>query len=243
MPKTPATQADVLADLAATINREHELTYRAVVDALEHAILCGESLLHARATVPDGDWSRWVEHNLDMSRGAVQRYMRIATYRDHLLSAESRPTSINAAITYLRDRPVLSAHNGRQPTFDVDEAKRLRSLGMTFTDIGTVLGVSDVAVWRQLTPGATRRTIAYTNRVRARQRAERRALADQERTKAVARTGGKPADAYALLRRCALALDRALADTKNEDVRKALRDALTYTHRAEDAITRALGLE
>ena len=83
----------------------------------------------------------------------VNRYMRIATYRDHLLSAENRPQSIKLPITYLRDTgaPAIgTGRNGRHPTFDVDEAKRLKKQGLTNKDIGAALGVSDVAIWRQL---------------------------------------------------------------------------------------------
>jgi hypothetical protein len=49
-----------LAALATTINREHGLAYRAALDALEHAILCGEALIEARETVPDGRPDRHV---------------------------------------------------------------------------------------------------------------------------------------------------------------------------------------
>jgi hypothetical protein len=234
-----------LAALATTINREHGLAYRAALDALEHAILCGEALIEARETVPDGRWGKWVKDNLDMPYPNVNRYVRIATYRDHLLSAENRPQSIQGAITYLRDvgAPAIgTGRNGRRPTFDVDEAKRLKQQGLTNKDIGSALGVSDVAVWRQLTPGATARAVAISNRLRTQRRAEQRALREQERAKQVARVGGSPADAYALLRKTAIALDRALDEADTDEMRKTLRDALTYTHRAEDAIMRALGV-
>jgi hypothetical protein len=240
------TTATTLTDLATTINSEHALAYRAALDALQHAILCGEALIEARATIPDGQWMRWVDNHLDMSMAAIQRYTRIATYREQLLSADARPKSINGAISYLRGigTPAISSgRNGRRPTFDVDEAKRLREQGMTYTDIATVVGVSDVAIWRQLAPGATKKTIAYTNRVRRQRRAEHRAYVERDLAEKVARVGGRPADAYALLRKTAIALDRALVDAETDEMRKTLRDALTFTHRAEDAITRALGIE
>jgi ribosomal protein L20 len=238
-----------LGELAVTINREHGLAYQSALDALQHAILCGQALIEARATVPDGEWLRWVDDNLDISAAAIHRFVRIATYRDHLLQADQRPKSINAAISYLRDvgAPAVGSGrkglNGRRPTFDVDEAKRLRGQGMTFVDIGEALGVSDVAVWRQLTPGATRQAMSYTARARKKRRAERRALVEKERADAVARVGGSASDAYALLRRCAIALDRAIADSAAESEVSALRDALAFTHKAEDAIVVALRLE
>ena len=176
---------------------------------------------------------------------AVNRYTRIATYSDHLLTAERRPQSISAAITYLRDtgQMIGTGRNGRHPTFDVGEAKRLKGQGLTNKDIGSALGVSDVAVWRQLTPGATKKAVALSNRLRSRRRAEQRAFKEKQLEATVARVGGSPADAYALLRKTAIALDRAISDAETDEMAKTLRDALTYTHRAEDAITRALGIE
>lgn len=243
-PSISKAKPTALATLAVTINREHGLAYQAALGALEHAIACGVALMEARETVPDGRWSKWVKDNLDMSYPDVNRYVRIATYRDHLLSAENRPKSITGAITYLRDTGAVlgTGRNGRRPTFDVDEAKRLKQQGLTNKDIGAALGVSDVAVWRQLTPGATARAVALSNRLRSQRRAEQRALRDQELAKSVARVGGSPADAYALLRKTAIALDRALSEAENDAMRETLRDALTHTHRAEDAITRALGI-
>jgi len=241
-----AEQGVSLEDLAATINSEHNLAYRATLDALTHAILCGEALIEARTNVPDGEWLRWVADNLHIGSGALHRYVRLATYKHHLLTAEHEPKSINAAIGYLRqiDAPASSTgRTGRKPSFDVDEAKRLRKQGLNFTQIGEALGVSDVAVWRQLTPGATAQAMRYTARARKQRRAAAKALAQQQRADAVARTAGNPAEAYALLRRCAVTLDRAILDTTDSDEIAQLREALHHTHKAEDAIVRALRLE
>jgi inactivated superfamily I helicase len=244
--KHDLTNAGPYGELAVRINTEHGLAYNAAIDALEHAMRCGEALIEARRAVPDGSWAAWTKANLNMNQQAISRYVRIATYREHLLSAEHRPRSINAAITYLRadSLPAIgTGRNGRRPTFDVEEAKRLKRQGMTNKDIGQALGVSDVAVWRQLTPGATRKAVQISNRNRTKHRAAQRALVEQELARSVTRVGGKPADAYALLRRTAIALDRAILEADDAEMAKTLRDALAYTHRAEDAIVRALGLE
>lgn len=235
-----------LTQLAFTINREHTLAYQKAVEALEHAIRCGEALIEAREIVPDGEWTRWVEANLSIATGTMHRYIRVATYKQHLLDADKKPASINAAIGYLKaiGAPAASTgRNGRSPTFDVAEAKRLRKQGMTYEQIGELLGVSDVAIWRQLTPGATKRAIAISNRNRKRRRLEREAFEQTQRDKRVARAGGAAAEAYALLRRCAAALDQALSDAKDDEERKTLRDALAHAHRAEDSIVLALRLE
>lgn len=244
-PPGPGDDRGRLRDLIGTINREHTLAYQRAVEALEHAIRCGEALIEAREIVPEGEWLEWCETNLNLGTGTLHRYIRVATYKQELFAAERKPASINAAISYLRaiEAPAASSsRNGRRPTFDVDEARRLRKQGMTYTNIGALLGVSDVAVWRQLTPGATKRTLVYATRYKRKRAAERRALEQAERDKAVAKVGGAAAEAYALLRRTALALDQAMREATANELH-ALRDALAHTHRAEDAIVSALRLE
>lgn len=234
-----------LTNLASTINREHQLAYEAALDALEHAILCGEALVQAQAAVPEGEWSRWVETNLDLGTTSIGRYMRIAHYREQLLGAEDRPQSINAAITYLRAigaPPLGTGRNGRRPSFDVDEARRLRALGLTYVDIGKMLGVSDVAVWRQLTPGATARAMKNTSRAKQRQRAQQRDAAQREQHWEMAEVGGRTADAYFLLLQCAEMLDQAIAEASG-DGQHDLRKALTHVHRAELAVVRSVDLQ
>ncbi len=240
---------DDLTLIAATINSEHEQVYAAALDALTHAILCGEALQKAREAVPDGEWTRWVDQNLDITDNQAFRYLRIAHYRDVLLSAEHRPQSVRAALDYLRENnmPRLDTSNrrngGRYPTFDVDEARRLHSQGMSFGQIGQLLGISSQAVWLQLAPGARDKRAKSRRRRWELNKAQRKALVDAERAKAVARVGGSVADAYALLRKCAIALDRAITTTSTTAEVDALRDALAFTHRAEDQIVAALKLE
>jgi hypothetical protein len=232
-----------LDDLANTINSEHELAYQSALDMLSHAINAGDALIEVRTRINEGDWIKWIKNNLTVSYGVAQRYIKIATYKNLLLDAENRPQSINAATSYLRDIGVASLplnKTGRKPSFSVEEARRLRKLGMNFTQIGEVLGVSDVAVWRQLTPGAKEQTMRYTAKSRKQRTAERRAKEREDLAKAVAAKGGEIANAYALLRKTAIALDKAMTDTDDIETRKTLRDALSFTHRAEDAIVRAL---
>lgn len=234
-----------LFELARSINSEHQLAYRAALDVLDHAIRCGENLIMARALVPDGQWNKWMADNLEISPPAAGRYMRIAVHRAKLLEAEHRPTSINGAIMYLReiDAPPLDrGRNGRRPSFDVEEARRLRLEGLTYSEIGGLLGISDVAVGRHLTPGATRQRVEYANERSKRQRAEQRAEEQQQLDKEVKRVGGAAADAYQLLRACEAELSMAIAAAETEGTRRRFTQALTFTHRAEDAITRGLGL-
>lgn len=235
-----------LFDLALTINSHHQLAYRSALDVLDHAIRCGEALITARALVPDGQWGKWMEANLEISEVAAGRYMRIAVHRKALLEADRRPTSINGAVNYLRelDVPDLDRRrNGRVPHFDVDEARRLRNEGLTYKEIGGLLGVSGVAVGRQLTPGAVRKQVERNSERLSRRRAEERAKEEQRLDEEVRRVGGAVADAYKLLRACEVELSMAMAEAKTPDQRKALASALVFTYRAEDAITRGLGLK
>lgn len=233
-----------LVDLAAVINEEHALTYYAVMDALEHAILCGEALIEAKKQVPDGQWTKWIEGNLEMGSGAVSRYVRIATYREHLLAANDRPRSLNAAITYLKaiEAPRLVSGSGRKPTFDVDEARRLRELGVTYREIGKMLGVSDQAVQQQLKPDQRRRKMRQNAADKSRRRAEAR-VADQERVdQEVANIGGDIAGAYILLRRCEVVFEKVIAEVDMERG-QALQPALQAVRRAMDVVTNIFGVK
>lgn len=232
-----------LVDLAAVINQEHALTYYSVIDALEHAILCGEALIKARADVPEGQWTRWVKNNLEMESGAVSRYVRIATYREHLLAADDRPQTINAAITYLRgiEVPRIETPTGSKPGFDVSEARRLRDSGMTYDRIAEMLGVSDVAIQRQLVPGRQRAAIERRTREVNKKRAEEREAAQHEVDEKVGSIGGDLAQAYLWLRDVEAVFERMIADTDNE-TGQTLHTALVSVHRAEDVITRILGV-
>jgi hypothetical protein len=168
---------DLLKELATAIQEEHRLTYESALDALSHAIACGVALVEARKTVPDGQWARWIEENTDFNVHVARRYVRIATHRQLLESAEQRPRSLNAALGYLNELgvpPESTSRTGKRPTFDVELARKLRAQGMTFRDIAGQVGVSDVAVRRQLVPGETRSSMRVTSRARSRRRAERR---------------------------------------------------------------------
>lgn len=232
-----------LVDLAAVINEEHALTYYSVMDALEHAILCGEALIEAKKQVPDGQWAKWIEANLEMGSGAVSRYVRIATYREHLLAAEDRPRSLNAALTYLKaiEAPRLVSATSKGPTFDVEEARRLRELGVTYREIGKMLGVSDQAVQQQLSPGAQRRKVQRDTADKARKRAKER-IADQQRVdEEVANIGGDIAGAYILLRRCEVIFEKVIAEADMERS-QAMQPALQAVRRAMDVITHIFGV-
>lgn len=226
--------------LAAEINQEHQLVYQASLDALEHAIRCGERLIEAREQVPDGKWSQWVKENVAITQSVVTRYIRLATYRDKLASAPDPLETISAAMSYLHeiDAPAVGrGRTGKGPSFDVDEARRLRESGMTFRQIGKALGVSDVAVSYQLNPPGPE---WKEKRQRAAQdrNAQRRIQVEQQIADTIRKVGGSLAEAYDLLVRCVDALSRALIEADDDELFGALSVALANTQRAEGMITR-----
>jgi predicted transcriptional regulator len=229
-----------LADLVTEINQEHRLVYQASLDALDHAIQCGLRLIEAREQVTDGKWGKWVENNLNITPSAVTRYMRIATYRDQLAAAENRPQTINAAMTYLNEidaPPRYHGRTGKRPTFDVEEAKRLREMGMTLRQIGDALGVSDVAVSVQLNPPGPEWKEKRERAARDR-RALQRAQTETKVADRIREIGGPLAHAYAMLGECIDALSRALIEADNDELFGALSIALANTQRAEGVIAR-----
>jgi hypothetical protein len=234
--------SEELGELIDTINDEYRSAYEMTLDALTHAIACGAALIEARELIPEGEWHRWVGNNLDIGTSAAGRLMRIASHRDILMAAESKPRSINAAIRYLSQAGTPAASKGgtgRRPSFDVAEAKRLHGLGMTFKDIGQVLDVSDVAVRRQLVPDATHRAMERTSRARSRRRQQRRERQLDEELLTV----NAAADAYVLLRECVTVLDRALVEATTGDERDGVTIALVYTHRAEHVLARIVTID
>lgn len=234
-----------LDTLAETVNREYTLAYDSAVQALEHAIACGEALIEARTLVPDGQWVKWVKENLNINTGTMHRFIRLATYKDELGAAERKPTSINAAIGYLKQIDVPAARsnrNGRKPTFDVEEAKRLHKQGLTYKRIGEILGVSDVAIAYQLNPDAPRKKHIHNARYKQRRNEERKALEKATVAKQVAKTGGAVAEAYSLIRRAEAALEQAQKETKVPN-RLSLKEAMSHLHKAEDAVVAALKKE
>lgn len=232
-----------LVDLATVINQEHALTYYATLDALEHAILCGEALIEAQKEVPTGQWTKWCEANLEIKSGTISNYIRIATYRQHLLAADDRPRTINAAVNYLQaiEAPRLVTPTGRS-RFDVEEAKRLREMGMSYDAIGEMLGVSGAAVNFRLEPEATREHVR-----RKKQKVDAKRAAEREEYQkmldiGVASHGGVLAVAYSQLRRCEYVIQKEMATTDNATGWE-LRKALVAIHRAEDVVLHILGIK
>lgn len=224
---------------------EYRLAGESAVSAVEHAILCGEALLQAQTRVPAGGWGAWCRENVpEIEFTTVTKFCRLATYRQQIETGEF--STIDQAMGYLRTLAIPPRPTGpkRVPTkLDLDEARKLRKQGMSFVHIGEVFGVSHQHVALYLDP-ERRKAKKAADRERAKERrAQRDALVAQQRHEAVRRRGGSASEAYALLRRAALAIDKAITETEDASERTKLTAALGFTHKAEDEIVRALRLE
>lgn len=72
---------NIRTDLAADINRFHELACLRAEEAIDHAKQAGLLLLEAKAALKHGEWLPWLQQNIFVSARQVQRYMQVAQGR------------------------------------------------------------------------------------------------------------------------------------------------------------------
>lgn len=198
---TPPT----LDELAATINREHQLVLEGVSGVIEHAIRAGEALVEVRARVLWGEWMPWLEKNFPYSLPTAYRYIRCAENKSLASKAESIESLASGA-------PELSPlARGRRVPHHYDIVA-LHDSGMRPVQISKTLGVSYKTVESQLlTPEQRRekmkRESERLKKKRAQRSAERKALERQERDAAMKKLGGDAWDAYLLVRKLAPLLE------------------------------------
>lgn len=234
-----------LSDLAVQAKDEYRLAIDAASGAVAHAIACGEVLLEAQAQVPEGKWGVWCRANVsEISDTTITKFCRLAMHKDAITVGEF-PT-IERAMAYLRALGMPPRPSGPRRgtrTFDRDEARRLHKNGLDYKAIGELLGVSDQTVSLCLNPDRLRQKIAYNRRYSRDRTLALKAKEREDRDKAVRLTKGLPAEAYALLRRCALVMDKAVGEAEDKAARAKLVAALGFVHKAEDEIVRALKLD
>ena len=236
----------VLANLAATANSEHAETFRLMSSAVVHAIACGEVLIAARQRVPMTGWAAWIAENLDFTQSVAAKYVRLAANKSKLDLAEH--TTIYGALAHLSALGVPGSNPGsakRLPLSEAEvaEARRLRDAGASQKELAKRFGCSPEMVMARIDPEWLVKEKQRTRERNRRVRAQRKALAEKERHDAVARVGGTPAHAYALLRKAALALDRALAESSDPEFVELMRRAVSFTHKAEDEVVFALKID
>jgi hypothetical protein len=63
---------------ATAINREHQLAQQSAESAVQHATRCGQLLADAKATLPHGQFQKWIEANCLFEYSTAARYMKAA---------------------------------------------------------------------------------------------------------------------------------------------------------------------
>jgi transcriptional regulator with XRE-family HTH domain len=155
--------------------------------------------------------------------------MRLARNKDKVLAAQ--PPSLNAA-----QRLLLGAPDSRVDKDLREDARRLRSEGLTYDDIAERLGVTRDSAYRWCNPKVEERR---RRQIAAQSMAGRRALNKQKRESDVRKAGGSLAVAYSHLRKALQALDKAASEHENRDVRAAISSATLRAHNVEDEIVKA----
>lgn len=241
----PEHSLDELRDIAKV---EHREVLASLSSALAHAIRGGEALLFAKDQIADGEFGRFVK-TIGINRATANAYMRIAYYQDALPG--DRDMSVNSATRHLRSLPRRGESGWRKADpSDVEEAKRLRSTGKTYKEIGEILGVSKNTALVWCDPAARAKQRAWTKANTQERRRAVRLLRKQERDHAIrnaARTSDKDlAECYSLVRRLCQTIDKAAENASEQEVRRVLRgekSALQRAHEAEAKIVKALGVD
>jgi hypothetical protein len=232
-----------LDELAAAANSEHHQAVEAATAAVDHAIRSGELLAaaHQRVTAAGESWSQWLTENFEGVHRTAATYIRIAAHRDHVPDGAGLVEARRA----LRGLPrvyIGPALPSGAPEETKDEARRLRSEGMSLKATAERLGVSKSSILNWTDPDHYAKVRARARRYNARQRLARGELRRRERDAVVRAAGGALADAYGLVRRAAQAVDRARAEADDREAKNALAAALGELHSTEDKIVRALGV-
>lgn len=195
-----------LDELAATINREHELVVAAGESIVHHAILAGEALSEVKARLAWGEWETWLEKHFPKGIDTAYHYLRFAAYKDRVKGA----SSLNAARAILNGVPYGTV--GRPRSEHAETILAMRDAGLKRREIAEKLGVSKYSVdWQLRPPEYRQRALGRSmkaNRDRdARNRAAKKALERQERDAAMKKQGGDAWDAYVLVRKLAPLLE------------------------------------
>lgn len=214
-------------------------------NAALHSIRAGTALLQAETRVGRASFEQWIRDECGIGLDHATSYMRIAHYREEVREwlaggGDGTWDGVRNAVRGLP--PFRPAHVG-QYAEGRETAIRLHQEGLSYKAIAVVCGVSATTVAGWVDPEARRKHNAWSSSYQKRLRAGRRALAAQELAAEIKNRGGSAAEAYVLIRKCALALDAATASVTDSDEREAFRSAVAAAHKVEDCIVKALRLE
>lgn len=232
-----------LVHCASEANRAHREVLKAERSMLTFALEAGVWLNRARPLIPLGNLERWVLANCDFTFAAAARYMRLDHFRE-LIPPEA--ISMGEALDALKNanakRPNVGAR--RLPPLTDDELKEvcaMKAAGASWPAIGKSFGRDHQAIRYAVDKEWREKQAALKKSSNARRRAAEKALKDQERSAAVKRHGGQAANAYALIRKAAVALDAAVNEHQSDpDAKGLLQRALGYVYKAEEEVVFAI---
>jgi hypothetical protein len=101
-------------NLAADINRHHEVASSKAKEAVNHAIEAGKLLLEAKAALPHGEWLGWLEANIRVTPRRCQQYIRYA---------QGKPMPLRAALSVIEDAP----HDATTPPANTKSVSHLKA--------------------------------------------------------------------------------------------------------------------
>jgi hypothetical protein len=163
-----------LSSLVAVIAEHHERAMEAGRALLEHAIACGDALLEAKALVPPGEWTQWVETNLpDGVRLTMTRnYMRLAALKERV----DPDLSVAGNIRLLAGVEGVAKGTPRIAEDIKDEARRMKDEGVPIAEIARRLDTTKHSVRAWTIPGEAEKFSENSKRSHERS-AERRRVA------------------------------------------------------------------
>lgn len=240
----------VLDALTQTAAREHQLTYKAGLELLEHAILCGEALIAMKDLVEPRTWTQTLkrlEPTLGFTVTTAFHYMRISLHRDQVAAAGIE--TVTGAIELLRaDERRLPAGHKSQWVAGMDVKRVLadelfETTDYTIEQISEMVGVDEPLVQQWIDPTPAKRVRRQKLKKKGAIAPASPRIAKELERLIEAQTTVQQAgvsEAYSQLRRLAQSLDRLYRDGANVAIRSASGNALKHVHKAEDAFIAAL---
>lgn len=212
-----------------------------MTDAVVHAIRAGDALLVMKSKYAgNADWTSWLDENFPPGRFQAEKFMRLAFYQEHLVGVPN--VTMHNARFLIQGLPPLprTTHRFVISKETQSEIRQLVKRGVPKAEVARMMDIHPESVTRLTDPDAARKLKDKKKRYQARRRAEKKALDDKNRVEAAKRAGGSLGKSYSLVRQAAAEIDRAIADADSQEVRSALRAALTGIHRAEDYVGKAI---
>lgn len=103
--------SELQTTIATEINRHHELASLRADEAVHHAIEAGKLLLQVKASMPHGQFLRWLEKNIGVSDRQARRYMAAAQGKPAPIRAPNR-TPVSTSPDAGKGRAITAAARG-----------------------------------------------------------------------------------------------------------------------------------